>query len=551
MLTEIYCEKFKTNGENGTTRDPITFSSGLNIIEGTDNGSNSIGKSTLLMIIDFCFGGKDYVDVLEDVMKNVGPHTIYFTFTFEKTYHFARKTDEKEFIYVCDTPHEIGDKKIPLDEFNKFLMNKYEINIPDITFRKVVSRFMRIANRQNLNELLPFKSFKDEKDSSAIQEMLKLYNLYEQLKELEKTSNEASKKDNALSNAQEYKWIPKINLKQYKENEKQIVKLKEQAEALADRSERGLLELPAEKAEEISKIKDQITSLKRKRSKFYNQLNSYKKDEEYEIVTFDKDFTDLTTYFNNVNIQNLNEIEEFHKKITKILKNEIKNSSQEIWNNINMLNSAIKQLEDELSSIQQTTNVSKVVLNSYASIKKEIDILEKTNYFFEEKEKLDKDVKEKEKKYNDATLQQIDLLTSRINSKMEEINRVFYINETMSPILSIPSTKRYTFTTPNDLGTGCKFKGLITFDTAVLTTTPLPVLAHDSIMFVQMSNERVERTLKLYNQINTKQIFIAVDKTINLNQEAQKIIDEHRRITLSPEGNELFGWYWGKPREDK
>lgn len=550
MLTEIYCDKFKTNGKNGTIRPAITFTPGLNIVEGTDNGSNSIGKSTFLMAIDFCFGGNDYVDVLNDVKDNVDPHTIYFTFTFDRPYYFARKTAEKEFVYVCNEPHILSENKISIDKFNKFLIDKYEINIPDITFRSVVSRFMRIANRQNLDDLLPLRSFKNETDKTSIQEMLKLYKLYEPLKELTKSSEEATKKDDTFGDAQEYQFLPKITKKQYEENIKRIEELKNQAESLADRSERGLLELPAEKAEEITKIKNQIATLKRTRSRCYNQLNSYKKDAEYEVVGLKNDFKDLTTYFDNVNIDNLTEIEEFHKKITSILKKEIKASIQEIWSNINMLNEAINGLEDDLSNMQNATNVSRVVLKSYASITREIDELDRANKFHEEKDKLHTDSKEKETKLNEATSVQISSLITTINSRMAEINKDYYLNETMSPVLAISSPKKYTFATPNDQGSGCKFKGMITLDTAVLTTTSLPIIAHDSIMFVNMSYNRVQRTLKLYNDIINKQIFIAVDRTTTLDQESRDIINKHRRLLLSPDGNELFGWYWGKPKED-
>ena len=47
MLTNIICEKF--NKDNQT----ISFHRGLNVVLGDDNGANSIGKSTFLMIIDF------------------------------------------------------------------------------------------------------------------------------------------------------------------------------------------------------------------------------------------------------------------------------------------------------------------------------------------------------------------------------------------------------------------------------------------------------------------------------------------------------------------
>ncbi len=42
----------------------ITFYEGLNAIVGDDIASNSIGKSTMLMIIDFAFGGDDYFGIV-------------------------------------------------------------------------------------------------------------------------------------------------------------------------------------------------------------------------------------------------------------------------------------------------------------------------------------------------------------------------------------------------------------------------------------------------------------------------------------------------------
>ena len=56
MLIEICCDKFMDGGE---VRPPIKFEKGLNTILGASRASNSIGKSTFLMVIDFVFGGKD------------------------------------------------------------------------------------------------------------------------------------------------------------------------------------------------------------------------------------------------------------------------------------------------------------------------------------------------------------------------------------------------------------------------------------------------------------------------------------------------------------
>ena len=47
MLTEIICDKF--------IQEKIVFKNGLNVVLGDEESSNSIGKSTLLLIIDFIF----------------------------------------------------------------------------------------------------------------------------------------------------------------------------------------------------------------------------------------------------------------------------------------------------------------------------------------------------------------------------------------------------------------------------------------------------------------------------------------------------------------
>ena len=72
MLKKIICDKFIEN--------EIVFHNGLNVVLGDDIASNSIGKTTLLMIIDFIFGGNDYINKNKDVIENLGHHTFNFIF---------------------------------------------------------------------------------------------------------------------------------------------------------------------------------------------------------------------------------------------------------------------------------------------------------------------------------------------------------------------------------------------------------------------------------------------------------------------------------------
>lgn len=104
MLIEIQCDKFIKHGE---IRKPIQFHAGLNTVIGDDNGSNSVGKSTFLMILDFVFGGKDYVNKCLDVQENVGEHTINFTFEFDgQSYHFSRSNVDYKHVFRCDENYE-------------------------------------------------------------------------------------------------------------------------------------------------------------------------------------------------------------------------------------------------------------------------------------------------------------------------------------------------------------------------------------------------------------------------------------------------------------
>lgn len=68
MLNEIYCDKF--------IQPIIKFDKGLNVILGSNSGDNSIGKSTMLLIIDYVFGGSTYSS-LNDIKRYIKNHDIF------------------------------------------------------------------------------------------------------------------------------------------------------------------------------------------------------------------------------------------------------------------------------------------------------------------------------------------------------------------------------------------------------------------------------------------------------------------------------------------
>lgn len=67
MLYEIVCDKFISNAQQ---RGKIYFHDGLNVIQGHNSGTNSIGKSTFLLVVDFAFGGNTYAKNKKIIKKS-------------------------------------------------------------------------------------------------------------------------------------------------------------------------------------------------------------------------------------------------------------------------------------------------------------------------------------------------------------------------------------------------------------------------------------------------------------------------------------------------
>ena len=149
MLKEIKSDVFK---DKDGVRPTVIFHNGLNVVNGSETGSNSIGKSTFLMAIDFCFGGKDYYDKLKNVIKNVNHHEINFAFEFEnKMYYFCRDTSSPDIITLCDGGDYNKTKETwSKEEFLSWLNKKYS-NPTSLSFRNLISLYFRIYNRENLD----------------------------------------------------------------------------------------------------------------------------------------------------------------------------------------------------------------------------------------------------------------------------------------------------------------------------------------------------------------------------------------------------------------
>lgn len=543
MLIEIYCDRFV---DHGKPRGRINLHSGLNVVLGSESGSNSIGKSTFLMIIDFIFGGTDYVDKLTDVQTEVGVHTIFFTFKFKDTlYHFGRSTGEYNKVLLCDSDYNVFEEKsISLEEYTNFLLKEYKLNLPGLTFRNAIGRFIRVYKRDTLDEEHPLHQAKQETAKYAIEGLLKILGLYSGIAEHSKIAKEAKERFTTFKNAQKYQLIPFVRTqKEYSSNEQRIKELADLAEDLVQKSSGGLLELDSVKAEQLSLAQTNLSNYKRQRTKLIAQLRSIRTDKELGPKKFKRSYEELQRFFPNVDMRRIETIEEFHKQLVDILEDEFSQAEDNLRATITLIDTEMGVIESNISNLGVASDLSKVVLDQYAAIDKELKTLVAANDNFIEVKRLSDTSKEYEQSLNNLVREQIAYMQQTINAEMSDINDWIYNGRKTSPTLLIKDASHYSFFTPRDGGTGSQYKGLVVFDLAMLNLTNIPLLVHDSVMLKHIADEAIERILIIYAE-TPKQIFIAMDKEGSYTEEAQKIMETAKILQLSKDKGALFGRTW-------
>ena len=535
MLREICCEEFY--------QKKIEFSNGLNVVLGTNDGDNSIGKSTFMLIIDFVFGGNTYSDST-DILYNVGSHNIYFKFEFHKQeYFFSRSNTDRNVVWKCDSNY-VKRESISNEAYCKWLSEQYDINLNNLTFRDAVGRYIRAYGKSNCDEKHPLHVIQTEASSEAVIALLKLFDCYKIIAELEDKANRSKEALTTFNKAQSFNYIAKIGKRAYINNLKEIERLENEIEELSIELECGLLDVDSTASEEAVQIKKQLSRSKRLRSGVKSKLVTLDENSNYNFSKTTDTFVELEKFFPGVNIKNINEVEEFHQKVASIFKKEIREEKNILNKQLEDYNALISELENKLKELVQNPNLSKMILNKHANSLKLIEMMKRENEIHTKKEEL------KKTKENDAySLQnikstQLAIIEEAINTEMEEINSLLYTEKFNAPIIHFKNSS-YSFSTPNDTGTGIAYKGLVVFDLAIMHLTKLPILVHDSILLKQISDNAIENIINQYLACK-KQVVIALDKQDSYSEKTTAMLEEYAILMLSPNGQELFGRSWGK-----
>ena len=578
MLYEIWCDRFRTGGKDGQIRPPIRFHAGLNAVLGTQTRSNSIGKSTFLMIIDYVFGGIDYLD--SDAHTFVGEHEIYFTFRFGDTMHrFCRKTIEKDVVYLCENcswaeeearlerirlneekakdapallehdlnPYVLTDETLKVDEYCKFLFNEYRIESENISFRNIVGRYFRVYGRPNHDEHQPLHNTPREKDSEAITALQRLFGETQQIKDLKANEKEKAEEKKAYKAAQKYHLVRHITTKKaLKQATEERDKLQEELNDLIRSKDREVEQADLSRSDEAAAINRKLAALRRNRSRLKSQLEALYINIDGHTAVTRGDIRDLAFFFPDVNIVELQSIEDFHQRLRVVLESEMSEERAQLQSSIDNLDAEIRALEEQYRSLGIPTRLPTPFLQNYSDLTMRINDLNAQIDSFQKNKDVDDAHKAAAAALKAAQEKELPRIAGEINAQMVRISDEILGPEREAPRLDLKDGKSYTFGTSTNRGTGNNYKNLIIYDLSILTKTDLPAFIHDSFLLTDIGDTPTGAIVKQYikTEPSGKQVFIALDKTKSYGEETDKDLNDHQVLYLSEDGNELFGWSW-------
>jgi len=523
MLTEIRCDIF---------REPILpFHKGLNIVLGDNIASNSIGKSTLLMIIDFVFGGDTYITANNDVVENNGHHEFKFSFDFsgEKLY-FSRATATYKTVSVCDENYNVV-KIIDNSAYTDLLKEKYMITLPYITFRAIVSLFMRVWGKDNYDLERPLQISK-QKTKDAVTNLIKLFDKYSNIKAYDEQIKELESKKQAILDAAKNKYLPSMTKSVYKKNVSSIDELNRKIDELKAEIQKSTLDVKELITIEILELKETRSQLVKQRDVCYNRLKRTRNNISKRYADSHGQLIKLTEYFPDIDLAKLEEVEGFHDSIATILHSELKKTEKELSTKLAYLENEIAKTDELINQKLKVDDITPTyAIDKIVGLAAEIRQKEFENSIYEEKEKVTNDLINAKKDLAEIKDIVTSNISSMINTEMQELNNQIHTDGRRAPFFELKD-ETYKFRAFDDRGTGKAYSNLITFDLAVFRLTLLPVLVHDTLLFKNIENIVIEHLMKIYNG-QSKQTFIAIDEINKYDSETQKILTDNKVIELS------------------
>lgn len=535
MLIEIRADVFR--------KGAVKFHEGLNVVLGDENATNSIGKSTLLMIVDFAFGGGSLLEYNKDLVDELKHHYYFFTFVFGgESYCFRRGTNDPELVYRCSedfTPESALD----IEEYRALLKSAYVIGLEDISFRSLVGLYMRIWGKENNDVHRPLHIVKGQSASECVNNLIKTFARYGEIRAL--TAELARKEDEraSLQKAFRNRIVPKIGKRAHQENAERIAQMEQEIEEIRVSLAKFATNIGELVNREVIELKVQKDSLLASKLFVESKLIRIRANLQNNRSIKSKHFAGVTSFFPEVNAERLVEVEEFHSKLVGLLRSELKSSESELQTQLERLTAEISEIDMQLGHMLKTVDQPTVIVDRVYSLANNLNVARNENQLFETAEKFKEEVRDLKDQLSSGKEKVIGLVQRQINDELRRIITLVYGSERKSPRLELRENS-YSYEVHEDTGTGTAYAALVAFDLAVFLLTELPAIAHDSFLYKNIENDSVSRLFELY-AATVKQSFVAIDEIEKYGENTIQLLKSRCVLQLSND-EVLFTKDWRK-----
>jgi Uncharacterised protein conserved in bacteria (DUF2326) len=502
MLIEIRSQKFRTGA--------VSFYPGLNVILGDANATNSIGKSTMLMVIDFAFGGKDLLDHNDDVVKELGHHEYFFTFQFgDELHRFCRDTSQPETVYRCGSNFELGPP-MALEAYTAFLRQAYEVELPDLSFRSLVGLYTRVWGKDNLDPSRPLNIVASKSGEDCVTDLIKTFDRYATIRDIAHKLTGTDKSLKAWTAAKNHRVIPTIQKKAYDENQKSISTLEGE---LADirlnlaRYTANVSEVVNRELLELKEEKDRLLAL---RLGLSSRLQRVQSNLRGNRAVRSENFQELVRFFPTIDQDRLGRVGDFHTGVVRLLRSELDASQAQIEEELGTIDEELRWVDERVARSLNTVEAPTAIVDRVAEVATKIKSAREENGRFEHEAELRAELKTLKERLQAEKENILIVIEKTVNDGMRRIMTERFGADRKSPYLKLRE-RGYTFEVDEDTGTGVAYTGLVLFDLTIFLLTRLPILVHDTVIFKNIENDSVSRLLPVYLD-TSKQSFIALDE---------------------------------------
>ncbi|WP_250518578.1 DUF2326 domain-containing protein [Caballeronia sp. ATUFL_M1_KS5A] len=520
----------------------ISFHSGLNVVLGDANATNSIGKSTALMIIDFVFGGDTFLETNADAITALGHHFYEFSFVFDgEVSRFRRDTQSPGVVFRCDDQYQ-PVQELNLRSFTNWLKEKYLTDAHDISFRAMVGLFSRIWPKPNVTNVRhPLHTVASQSASDCIATIIRIFDRYS---EIEAASAAVAYKDSerkALGSAFKYAIVEKISKTQYSKNVVELSAIQAEVDSIKNDIARFSLNIREVVDRDLLDLKNQKDELLAKKLPLQANLQRTERNLRENKFVKSAQFESLREFFPSVNSERIADIELFHSSLATVLKKELQENQKSLRLQVETIDTAITELDTQISERLKNYDNPVALIERVSALSQKWNRLRRENDYYSKREDINRELSDLTEHLSHLKTSVLNDIQTLVNDEIGKIVKRIYGEESKAPRLTLHETN-YSYQVVDDTGTGKAYSNLVVFDLAIFALSDLPILIHDSPLFKNVENTTVAKFISEYERFE-KQSFISLDEIEKYGSAAATRLSALSVLTLD-NVNVLYNRVW-------